>query len=185
MHASPITSAAWCPWWTPSGPASPEMSAFLCTRLATAATPATPAKMAAASAGHRRGARSRKATTPTPAAAKAPREEARYMSAARIGSGIAASARTSRERLEHIAASSRGTASATSIPRPFQYPTGKLRREESAASSCALAEANVLENRRLTSAMPAIALRPTAMPPARNDAGTTRARKRASTRTAT
>src|SRR5579884_1323982 len=108
-QAIPIQRAAWCPCVSPGSDCTwPLSSPFFGTSTATATAPAAPATAVVASAGHRLGARRRNATTPTAAATKAPREEVRYMTAARTGNGRAARALTTRERRDAMIASSRG-----------------------------------------------------------------------------
>src|SRR6059058_4098080 len=89
-------------------PSSPSTRAFLCTSAATETVPAAPATASAAAAAQRLGVRTTYAITPTAAATNAPRDEVRYMTEARIGSGNAARALATCERLEVMIASRSG-----------------------------------------------------------------------------
>ena len=108
-QAIPMSSAARWPCCTPSAIfMSPLTSAVLCTRAATATVPAMLATTRAARAGQRLGVSTRNAIAPTAAATNAPRDEARYITAARTGSGSAATALATRERREVMIASRSG-----------------------------------------------------------------------------
>src|SRR5262249_33948069 len=75
-QAIAIQPAAVWPWCTPSAVStSPLTRAFLGTNPATATAPANPATTSAARAGHRFGVSTTNATTATPAATKAPRDD--------------------------------------------------------------------------------------------------------------
>jgi len=90
-----------------------------------------------------------------------------------------------RDRRETMIESSSGYASAISIPSPFQYPSGKLRRLLITGRIVDGSTPKLLGKNRLTRATKPIAEMARATPPTIAEAGTSRARTIASASTAT
>ena len=109
-HASPITSAAWWPWCTPSGGVDQAVDERLLRHERRDRHRARRSRDDERRREQRQrlGVRTTNTTTATAAAANAPRDEVRYMTAAISGSGNAARELATRERREAMIESSSG-----------------------------------------------------------------------------